>query len=456
MAADVYLYCTGQYDALSIEGFLRERCGTLFEKIEPGMQVVLKPNWVRQGHWHDDDDWLALITHPDVITAVLSITLRRLAGRGGILICDAPQTDSSFTRLMARYPVKTWQALCERNGVTFSLLDLREDEWLTERDTVVSRRKLPGDPLGSTEVNLPGDWSEFHSHRPSAKGYYGADYNIAETNAAHNGEDNRYRVSRSVMNADVFICLPKLKTHLKSGITASLKNLVGINTYKNFLPHYTLGCPDEGGDQFPGGLTRQRLEASGGKWIKQNILRTPALARVFSYVKPLLGRLMGDEMVIRSGCWHGNDTLWRMVIDLNKILLYADPEGRMEPLTPTVRKRYIGIVDAIVAGQGNGPLKPQALPLGRLLCADDPVVLDTVCAQSLGFDYRLIPTLRHAWQVQRFPLTGHRPQEIRILADTVAYSLPEYARTINTIAKPANGWQILAEPDQGDHTVERS
>ncbi len=443
MAADVFIHQVGQYDAAAIESFLEESCASVFKRINPGMRVVLKPNWVRQGHSRDENSWQALITHPDVISAVLTVTLRRLHGSGHILICDAPQTDSSFSELLSRYPVDRWKKNCEEKGISFEILDLREDEWVTERDTVVARKKLTGDPLGSTEVNLTGPWSEFYGHRPSVRGYYGADYDIAETNAAHNGWDNRYRVSRSVMKADVFINLPKLKTHLKAGITANLKNLVGINTYKNLLPHYTLGCPDEGGDQFPGAKARQRLEAAGGKWLKQRVLTHPLLAKLFSYVKPLLGRVMGTDDVIRSGCWHGNDTLWRMVLDLNKILFYADSAGRMGSAEERLGKVYIGVVDAIVAGEGDGPLRPEPFGLGQILCGEDPVVLDTVCARSLGYDYRLIPMLSHAWAVETFPLTGHCPEDIRVVVDGCRMRLEEFNAMPARSAKPAKGWHIL-------------
>ena len=37
--------------------------------------------------------------------------------------------------------------------------------------------------------------------------------------------------------------MPKLKTHKKCGVTISLKNLVGLNTNKNLLPHHSLGTP---------------------------------------------------------------------------------------------------------------------------------------------------------------------------------------------------------------------
>ena len=53
--------------------------------------------------------------------------------------------------------------------------------------------------------------------------------------------------------------------------------------------------------------------------------------------------------VVRNGSWHGNDTIWRAVVDLNKILLYADGEGVMRD---TPQRRYYAIVDGVVAGEG--------------------------------------------------------------------------------------------------------
>ncbi len=40
-------------------------------------------------------------------------------------------------------------------------------------------------------------------------------------------------MSKSPLVADVFINLPKLKTHKKCGLTVNLKSLVGINANKN-------------------------------------------------------------------------------------------------------------------------------------------------------------------------------------------------------------------------------
>ena len=47
-----------------------------------------------------------------------------------------------------------------------------------------------------------------------------------------------YAIAKSYLEADVFIGVPKLKTHGWTGITAALKNLMGLNirTTSHFLP----------------------------------------------------------------------------------------------------------------------------------------------------------------------------------------------------------------------------
>ena len=74
---------------------------------------------------------------------------------------------------------------------------------------------------------------------------------------------HEYAISRSPLEADVFISIPKLKTHKKCGITVNLKGLVGINANKNWLPHYSFGAPEDGGDQFDKGSLKTKFE----NWI---------------------------------------------------------------------------------------------------------------------------------------------------------------------------------------------
>lgn len=56
-------------------------------------------------------------------------------------------------------------------------------------------------------------------------------------------------ISSCVMDADVIINVPKPKTHRIAGMTAALKNFVGINVRKEYLPHHTMGDHSTGGDE---------------------------------------------------------------------------------------------------------------------------------------------------------------------------------------------------------------
>ena len=119
------------------------------------------------------------------------------------------------------------------------------------------------------------------------------------------------------------INLPKLKTHKKAGITCALKNLIGINGNKEYLPHHRVGGPTSGGDCYPGGSLRQ--ESARALWDRQNMASSFAAARVWHGVATQLDRLtrlQGDRLGV-EGSWSGNDTIWRTCLDLNRILLYG-------------------------------------------------------------------------------------------------------------------------------------
>ena len=130
---------------------------------------------------------------------------------------------------------------------------------------IYERVQLSSDPRGGVEIDL-GSASAFVDHRGAGR-YYGSDYNQRETNRHHSSGRHEYRISGTAAGADVFINLPKMKTHKKVGVTLCLKNLVGINVGRNWLPHHTDGDPREGGDQFPRRSLRgvaERAEKSSG------------------------------------------------------------------------------------------------------------------------------------------------------------------------------------------------
>ena len=414
--------------------------------IQPGDRVVLKPNWVKE---HDErfpgpDQWEHVVTHPSVVEAAARWVAIRLQTAGSITICDAPQTDSSFARIREYCRLDDLIARCRADfpDINFQLLDLRPEEWHAVDGVTVSKTNLPGDPLGNTLVRLDSA-SEFVGFQGEGR-LYGASYDMAETNAKHNGAHHEYLLCRTPMDADVFINLPKLKTHKKVGVTCALKNLVGINANKNWLPHHTEGTPENGGDQFPAATAKAQLEHAWMGAAKRRLKNRPGLSRLFVPVKKLGRLVFGDtRKVVRSGNWHGNDTCWRMVLDLNKCLFHFDGSGqpRRQPL------RYLAVVDAIIAGEGNGPMSPDPKPCGVILAGTHPVAVDCVAATLMGFDWRKLRLLKKSFRVRELSFVPFRPEEINAVSNKPAWNgrLAQIEETFQF--KPHFGWVGAIERD---------
>lgn len=409
--------------------------------IVPGDRIVLKPNWVKE---HDErhpgpDQWEHVVTHPAVIEAVTHWAAQRLQGRGSVTICDAPQTDSSFATLRQYCQLDRMIARCRDRwpGVHFHLLDLRPEEWHAVDGVTVSKTELPGDPAGSTHVRLNSD-SEFVQFHGLGR-LYGASYDMAETNERHQEETHEYMLCRTPMDADVLINIPKLKCHKKVGLTCALKNLVGINANKNWLPHHTEGTPSQGGDQFPANTAKARLEHSLMGSIKRQLFGKSFLSRLFVPLKKVGRVVFGDtQKIVRSGNWHGNDTCWRMVMDLNKCLFHFDGAGqpRQKPI------RYLAVVDGIIAGEGNGPMAPDPKPCGLIIAGQNPLAVDATCAQLMGFDWQKIRMLRGAFAITRKSIAPFSRNEIQVHSNDPRWdkALKDLAPTDHFQFKPHFGW----------------
>ena len=91
----------------------------------------------------------------------------------------------------------------------------------------------------------------------------------------------------------------------------------------------------------------------------------------------------------------GNDTCWRLPADLIRLALYADRAGVMQPAP---QRRFLSIVDGIVGGEGDGPLRPTPKTCGVLLAGFHPIAVDLVGARLMGFDPLKITQLRELAQ----------------------------------------------------------
>jgi len=449
--------CESYEDTQTIRRFVRsalDLVGPALADLRPDGRpplVVLKPNWVAPGHRQDPELWEPVITHPELVLAVAAEVAGRLQGGGTICICDAPDTGADFAALTARGDLEA-RLKClreEHPGVAMELLDLRREVWTYKDRIIVSRRSNPEDPRGYVAVDLGRD-SAFRGH-PGQGRYYGADYDVAEVNRHHTGDTHEYLLAGTPMHCDLFINLPKLKTHQKAGLTCAMKNLVGINGDKNWLPHYTRGWPTCGGDEYPDGRLRFRIESSLKRLARSAAVHGGVVGQLAARLgKRLTLRALGEsDIVPRTGGWEGNDTLWRMVLDLNRAFLYADATGKMHGV---MQRRYLSIVDGITAGEGNGPLFPSAVALGVLVASTNPAHTDAVACSLMGLDPWALPYLRWAFAEHRWPVASCAGTDLQALDLRYDANVPmgELRLPPGTPCRPPDSWPSLVRQDGSD------
>jgi uncharacterized protein (DUF362 family) len=381
--------------------------------IAPGQHVVLKPNWVWDFPDGENRDH-HLTTHGAFIRAVLDYVVIALAGRGRVSICDGPIQSASFAAILKNHGMaEVMESYGHLPDLRITAVDLRCEEVSSESNKIVARRKVAGDPLGHAEIDLgERSYLEEMSRANPRITYSALGYGEGETNRHHRPGLHRYLVSKVALDADVFVNLPKMKTHKRTGITGALKNLVGINGSKAYLVH-SHRDPRTGGDEFARYTRKARLVHLVDFRLKP-LIPLPvwsAMWRIWKAYKKHLMRApgrggFGDELLSFGGGWHGNRTLWRTIYDLNTILFFGDKNGVMrdEP-----QRKYLAFVDGIVACEGEGPLRGTARKDGTIIAGDDPVAVDACMAELMGFDGRKIPIVAMADAIdRRRPFSAHR------------------------------------------------
>jgi uncharacterized protein (DUF362 family) len=362
--------------------------------VEPGGRIVLKPNWIR--HWNPASDGRggsvdSVITHGAVVRAIADYAMIAAGPEGSVTIAEAPQMDCDFDAIRRIVGLDAIVAFYrDRLDRKLEVIDLRREAVTFEDGIIVDRKSLSGDPLGYRAVDL-GRRSFFTGSGLDPNRFRGADYDPGPTTDHHSGGRNAYLLSETVLSSDLVINLPKLKTHKKTGVTLALKNLVGINGDKNWLPHHSLGSTEDGGDEFPrdGLLDRLRSRATE---VARPLLARGRLRTVFRLARRVETAARGDAF-IRSGNWYGNRTTWRMCCDLNRCLYYSDRSG-LHLDAPGPVRTVLTLIDGVIAGEAEGPLAPVDVPLGVVIAGTDPVAVDLVAVRLMGFDEDKLPKLR--------------------------------------------------------------
>ena len=384
--------------------------------VRPGETVLLKPNWVlhvnRSGQGME-----CLVTQEAILDALLREV--REAQPARVILGDAPVQGCSWDKLVT--PELKRRLTDALDGIPLSFVDFRRqilrDEDLArgpERGGLADSRfslfDLGRDSL-LEPVSEPAGRFRVTMYDPER---------LAET---HRPGRHQYLISREPFEADVVINVPKLKTHRKAGVTAALKNLVGINGNKDYLPHHRAGGIDRGGDCYPGSPRLKRAaEALLDRANRRIGTREHAVWRRLSSVAlnahvglALAGAALRPDgphtksalqerrlmLADLEAGWYLNDTVWRTCLDLNRILLYGTADGSM---TETRCARVLHVCDAIICGQAEGPLYSHPVPVGAVTCATSAAAADLVHAGLLGLDWRRLALVREAFSDYRWRL----------------------------------------------------
>lgn len=362
--------------------------------IAPGDNVLIKPNLV--SHTNPVDGMDCLVTHPAVLRAVIDYALIALQGTGQVTVADAPVQSCDFGQLMLGGGYQRITDFYRNYGINVQFVDMRGTKSKRDKDGVLWQEEDAEQKAHAILVDLGNESAFSDCTEERLNKLRITNYAPNELNVHHREGKHEYLISDYVLNADVVINIPKPKTHRKAGVTGAQKNMVGINVEKSCLPHHTYGGKNSGGDEYPFDSWYTRTQS----WLHDHI-DAATKEKKFREVKQYsflltcvlaFGKLTGikKKHLIREGSWSGNDTIWRTVSDLNKILLYADAEGHM---CDSQQRKLFTIADMIVCGEGEGPLMPSTYQMGLLLFGSNSLNIDKVIAGIWGIDWKRIPCI---------------------------------------------------------------
>lgn len=406
----------------------------VLRRMGPVRKVLVKPNWVR----HDEAPRNATTTHASVIRPVVDYAIAAFGGQVEVIVADVPIQSADLDRIWQDNGTAALVEHYRREHPGVRFLDLRRERAIVDPSGFkLSRVPLAGDPIGYREVHLGVDSNLEEISGPGVE-FSVADYEPGLASCQHRRGDHRYLIAGTVLASQLVFNVAKLKTHSKAGMTGCMKNLIGINGEKGWIPHYRKGAPAVGGDEYPDAVRRvMRTKEIVRQLVEGRHRRAYKFLRSGWRKYRALREMPSGTRLSGGGAWPGNDTIWRPVLDLVRVLRYADTDGIMRT-SPS--RGHICIMDGIVAGEGEGPLDATPRDAGTILCSLDPLATDIVASTYLGFDWSQIPQLRHGL-AQRGWLD---PTEWVVLdGEALRTGKAAWADFPRIDARPPSGWERL-------------
>ncbi len=392
---DVYDMIRSMFISLALD---MDHIGTsewnpLGDYIKPGNVILIKPNWVK----HQNDaikgkkGLECLVTNTSIVKCVIDYAMIALKGKGKIIVADAPVQSCDFEKLKKNAGLCQLEEFYKKAGASVEFADLRNYRSYRKKGSIVTATT---DAVYQGKIIDLGKDSYFYGNCKEGKLRI-TNYDFRNVNMHHKGKVQEYCISEACLVADVIINLPKPKTHRKAGFTGALKNMVGISAMKDYLPHHTKGSYLlKEGDEYYSKSKIAGIKSNINDWI--DILDKKALfffSRVLQQILGVLSENQNDTERYSEGSWWGNDTIWKTILDINKIVLYADKHGQIRK---DRQRRVITIGDMIVSGEGEGPIAPSPKKTNSILFADNSVVFDEILVRFMGFEESKFRLLQEA------------------------------------------------------------
>ena len=374
-----------------------------------GGKVFVLCNFVYERRPLEKPGWFeGKCTHASVIRPVIDYALKAVGPEGKVFFGNAPLQSADWSRLMKETGSEKLLEFYDRHAPgQVKACDLRS--FIISQSIIGAEKNKPWkSSIAPVEVDL-GDQSLL-SELKGNRHYRIANYNHKDIERYHNGGSNKYLLNRHILDSDLIISIPKLKTHCKVGVTLSIKGCVGAIELKQCLAHHQKGSFSCGGDEYEKhGVVGALLSAVDDWTYSRESSAIKDAGLIFErLINGVNNRLLKQ---VSFGSWEGNDTCWRMAVDIARCVTHASKTGE---LLDAPQRKHVVFTDGIIGGEGEGPLDPRPVKSGFLSFASDCYAADYVSCTAMGFNPEKFPIISSLPGLNRYPLTGLTAKEIKV------------------------------------------
>lgn len=362
---------------LDIKNYWTYSWNPLWKFIEKWNKVVVKPNLVMDYNptWEGVE---CLYTQPSIVAAIVDYVIIALKWSWEIVIWDAPMQECNFEKLISEswYDklIEFYHKKLKWTNIKIKLEDFRELKTICA--FWAYKQNIVDDTLWIV-VDLGND-SEFSNlTEEQFKNLRITNYDPSILNSHHNAFKNEYYINKTILEADAIINVPKPKTHRKAWVTIALKNLIWINARKEYLPHHMNWSKiDNKWDEYllPSYIKRilDKIIDIRNKLVNQKKHFLSRLLFIFRHGLTMIVKFFSKDKFFE---WsrYGNNTISKTIIDLNKIVRYADKNWKM---SDKIQRNYFIVADMIISWEKEWPIAPSPKNVWMIAMWENPIYFD--------------------------------------------------------------------------------